>query len=372
MSSNEETAEKFFEFCVSENLSKSRIDKHRHALRNICKWLEVGFKEATREDIERLVAKINLSDYADWTKRDHRKTLKKFYKWLEGEGEEFPKKVRWVKLGQINNKKTAEDMLTQEEVKRMIENASNIRDKAIISILYESGCRIGELVGLKIKSVVSKDSNLVHMQVSGKTGPRPIPLVSSVPYLSTWINNHPKRNDPEAQLFVSVGTKNNGKPIKKDVISKMLRIVASKANVKKKVNPHNFRHSRASYLANKLKEPQMRMFFGWAKGSNMPGEYVHLSGRDIDDAILEVNGIKKPEADASEKTLATKTCPRCNIVNEATATFCSKCMLPLTEQAMLEYEERMNELLGFLSKKEILQKLIEEKIEKKLREMGVN
>ncbi|MFH1237505.1 MAG: tyrosine-type recombinase/integrase, partial [Candidatus Aenigmatarchaeota archaeon] len=214
LSPNEEIAEKFYEFCVSENLSKSRIDKHRHALRNICKWLEVGFKEATREDIEKLVAKINLSDYADWTKRDHRKTLKKFYKWLEGDGEEFPKKVRWIKLGQVNNKKTAEEMLTQEEVKRLIESASNIRDKAIIAILYESGCRIGELVGLKIKSVVFKDNNLVHIQVTGKTGYRPIPLVSSVPYLSTWINNHPTRNDPEAKLLVSVGTINNGKPIK--------------------------------------------------------------------------------------------------------------------------------------------------------------
>lgn len=362
MSSNKETIEKFAKFCESEGISERRIGKYRLILGRLSEWLKVDFKEATREDIEGVVVKINQSDYADWTKSDHKKALKKFYKWLEGDGEECPKKVRWIKSGKITTSKIAEDMLSQEEIKKMIDNASNIRDKAIISLLYESGCRIGELLGLKIGSVVFKDTNLIHIHVSGKTGHRPIPLVHSIPYLSTWMGNHPQKNDSEANLFVSVGTVNKNKPIQYHAVSKMLRGVAKRSGVKKGVNPHNFRHSRASYLANKLKEPQMRMYFGWSKDSDMPATYVHLSGRDIDDAILEANGIKKPETDNERGVLASKTCPRCSVINEATATYCKNCMLPLDEKARMNFIEKMNNMGPIYNR-------IDELIEAKVREV---
>lgn len=35
----------------------------------------------------------------------------------------------------------------------------------------------------------------------------------------------------------------------------------------------------------------MNVYFGWVQGSGMPSIYVHLSGRDIDDAILKANGV---------------------------------------------------------------------------------
>jgi hypothetical protein len=44
-------------------------------------------------------------------------------------------------------------------------------------------------------------------------------------------------------------------------------------------------------MANYLTEAQMNAYFGWVQGSGMPSVYVHLSGRDIDDAVLKANGI---------------------------------------------------------------------------------
>jgi hypothetical protein len=44
-------------------------------------------------------------------------------------------------------------------------------------------------------------------------------------------------------------------------------------------------------MANYLTEAQMNAYFGWVQGSGMPSVYVHLSGRDIDDAILKANGV---------------------------------------------------------------------------------
>ncbi|KXA90543.1 hypothetical protein AKJ40_01415 [candidate division MSBL1 archaeon SCGC-AAA259M10] len=50
----------------------------------------------------------------------------------------------------------------------------------------------------------------------------------------------------------------------------MLNRVAEKADIDKPVNPHHFRHSRATFLANRLTESQMCEWFGWVQGSDRP------------------------------------------------------------------------------------------------------
>jgi len=106
--------------------------------------------------------------------------------------------------------------------------------------------------------------------------------------------------------------------------------VASKAVVSKKVNAQNFRHSRPTYLANFLTEAQMKEFFGWVQASKMASIYVHLSGRDVDNAILNVYGIKSSEG-KEESTLKPLNCQRCGESNQATNRYCSRCGLPLDE-----------------------------------------
>ena len=64
------------------------------------------------------------------------------------------------------------------------------------------------------------------------------------------------------------------------------------AGINKRVYPHLFRHSRATIMASHLTEFQMNQYFGWIQGSKMASTYVHLSGRDLDNALLEFNGME--------------------------------------------------------------------------------
>jgi phage FluMu protein Com len=109
-----------------------------------------------------------------------------------------------------------------------------------------------------------------------------------------------------------------------------LERIAKKAGIHKKTNFHNFRHSRATYLANHLTEAQMKEFFGWVQASDMASIYVHLSGRDVDNALLKVYGIKKPE-EQEESQLNPKKCPRCQEINQFTNVYCNRCGTPLDE-----------------------------------------
>jgi phage FluMu protein Com len=62
----------------------------------------------------------------------------------------------------------------------------------------------------------------------------------------------------------------------------------------------------------------------------MASIYVHLSGRDVDNALLKVHGIKKPE-EKEESQLNPKKCPRCQEINQFTNKFCNRCGMILDE-----------------------------------------
>ncbi len=77
----------------------------------------------------------------------------------------------------------------------------------------------------------------------------------------------------------------------------------------------------------------MNIYFGWVQGSRMPSIYVHLSGRDIENAIKRISGIEDEEEKRNDKPIK---CPRCMELNLPHARFCHKCGLPLDEKERLK------------------------------------
>jgi len=170
----------------------------------------------------------------------------------------------------------------------------------------------------------------------GKTGARRVIVVASVPYLATWLQNHPLKRDPDAPLWIGL-RRSKRQAVSYRGLAKMLRRIAREAGLRKRVHPHKLRHSRATFLASKLTEAQMNQLFGWKQGSQMPSVYVHLSGRDLDEAILGLYGLKKPEVE--QPKLVPRVCPRCQTSNPVSAEFCSRCGLALDVKAAMRLEE---------------------------------
>ena len=298
---NKEIIDKFACDCYADGLTKNRVDKYRGYLLHLAAALGKNLIDVTKEDLKRLVAEIECSDYMDWTKHDYKVTLKKFWKWLRQTDDTYPEEVRWIRTTLKKARvKLPEDLLTLEDVRKLIESATNIRDKALISVLYESGCRISEILSMRIKDVLLEEPTCA-LRVSGKEGSRRILLVNSTPYLANWLSHCAHKNDPQEFLWTSIGSKNRGKVLQYNSAREILKAVALKAGIKKRVNPHLFRHSRATFLANKLTEAQMCEYLGWVQGSDMPRVYVHLSGRDVDEAILEMNGFEVETASSARE-----------------------------------------------------------------------
>src|SRR5207245_4387087 len=92
-------------------------------------------------------------------------------------------------------------------------------------------------------------------------------------------------------------------------LRKMLSSTARRCGIKKRISPHSFRHARASNLANVLAEAQMKEYLWWVGDSRMAAIYVHLSGRNVDNALFKLNGIKtEEEINEEEQPLRACNC----------------------------------------------------------------
>jgi ribosomal protein L40E len=175
------------------------------------------------------------------------------------------------------------------------------------------------------------------ISVVGKTGVKRIPLVASFKPLLDWLEKHPRRNDPKAPLWASLGNNSTGGRVSYYYLRKLLKRLAVKAGVKKDVWPYLFRHSTLTNMAKVLTEARLELYAGWVQGSRMTRRYVHFSGRDLEEAILQLHGLERGEK--HDSMLKSIECPRCKTRNGPDAARCSFCGLILDRKLAEEMEE---------------------------------
>ena len=149
--------------------------------------------------------------------------------------------------------------LTPEQVDNLVKACKSLRDKFLIRLLYETGLRIGEALGLRHEDMVTGKSNEIHVvprvdnvnHVRAKTGVERIVHVTKE--LMQWysaylIDEYPEEVDCD---FVFVVTKISvkgeiGTPLKYKTVDSLFRRLSKKVNAK--VTPHLLRHTHATEL----------------------------------------------------------------------------------------------------------------------------
>jgi integrase len=306
--SNEIIQEKFLVQLNRKGLSKRRIDKYIILLRKINKSYDLN--NLSHVEIDQFFFFLKGSqDLASDTKLDYWNMFRIFVKWMN------PKiDLSEYKLQCKKKRKFPEEILEIDEVKKIILSAKSIRDRAILSLLYDLGCRPGELLNLKIKDLTFNKNGLT-VSLDGKTGMRRIPVITtlnSVRFLKEWLLIHENEKDPESFLFYSNNNKNKYFSITR--FNQIVQEYAKTVGITKHVNSYIFRHSRATHLAQHLTEAQMKIYLGWTMDSKMAGTYVHLCGRDLEEKVLELNG-----ENVSSDTTTTSTGLQGNLIQAVLA-----------------------------------------------------
>lgn len=308
-----------------------------HLIRFMSK-IQKPTKKITRKDIEKFLEEWSFKYSKSYVFTMKRK-IKPFFRWVYGMDvkDGYPEVVDWIYCGKKSDmRRDLPEILTMEEIQKMIEVCSNFRDRAIVSILYESGCRASEILDLKINGLVF-DEYGIKVVVNGKTGSRRLRLVSCVHDVKQWLNVHPRKNEDDAALFCALTKNNMGNPLGDSSLDFIISQIKKRASLKKRVYPHLFRHTRATHLAKHLSEQELKVYFGWSKTSNMASVYIHLSGKDVENKILALNGIKTRDT-GKPPVVPSSKCYKCGEINSIGNKFCFKCDAPLTSKSIQKVE----------------------------------
>lgn len=346
---NKQLIKEYLQEKVAQGVSKNRQIIIIHNLMRIARLTGKDLDKLERKDVTEILTKMERSSFSEWTKATTKNVMKNFYRCLYGLGKNdtLPDIVRNVEIRQPRNKLTKKDLLTPEEVQKMIEVTPNLMTKAMISLLYESGMRPGELLCLRINSVEFGRHcvmiNVSEGKMDRKSLPRKIPIFESYDLLRTWINQHPLRNNPDSLLWIKL-QQNPNKPFTYRYFCHLVTVLAAKAGIKKRVYPYLFRHSRATYLFKSIRESLAKQQLGHSPNSRMAQVYCHLNEEDLKEAHEKLRGMKIEAKPIQEDG---QTCKACNHVNSMSATFCSVCRCALKMETAIQVQ---NDLEGLVKK----------------------
>lgn len=333
-----------------------RVSKVSSQLRRIAIVLDMDFSSVSKKDVENLVAYYNREDfYSDETKADYRRCIKQFYKWYKDvdprlESDDVKqvqlarKLYKYVETGIKSRAKLKSvefsKIITDENINKVIQfGCKSIKEKAFLKSLHETGCRVGEFLNIRIKDIEILE-NRALIVVDGKTGERRVPVIHCLPYIVQWLDVHPKKDNFESYIWLSESRRNYHKPLGHRGGQKIIDACFDRAGMeKKKHNFHWFRHSRATLLAPKITQSLLCKYMGWSLDSKQVRRYVHLCTGQLEEAILEMNGIKDRKKKESEKP---KKCV-CGKVNTSISDYCYKCGKPLNLTTAIRDEEIIQE-----------------------------
>jgi len=180
----------------------------------------------------------------------------------------------------IKTKKQDFDILTTEEINKLIDATKEPDKRYLISVLSSSGLRAEEFHNIRFQDLTLPKDKEVFVKINvkhdySKSQGRNIclydkhclPIVKD--YLSLRINQGIKPNEP---IF----------PLGYNGVRKWLNRLGIKV-LNKKVHYHLFRHSSATRLASQMNRQQLCIYFGWEFSSPMPDIYIKRAGVNMDD-----------------------------------------------------------------------------------------
>ena len=343
---NQKIIQKYHREMKIQALAKSTQVKQLQTILVLSKMLKKDWKDARKSDIEKIMLQISSKFYDELGKEtfysyDHKKMLRIFFRWLKFGSRNYlrvgdPPETKGIKTQLVFNKLARKDLITQKDRQKLLDACGgNLRDRAFIDCHLEAGTRPGEIINLQIHHV-HFDQLGATLQVSGKTGTRIVRVIKSTPSLAAWLNVHPLREDYDAPLWINISNRKFGNSLTYAAASAMIKRRAKIAKIKKRINLNLFRHSAATDAANYLTDAQMRDRHGWSLYSRVPGRYVHLTHKDVDNAMRKHYGL--PQS-VEERNVPVK-CNVCETQNHPNQEICWRCGKALSLKSTIEISEK--------------------------------
>jgi integrase/recombinase XerD len=242
--------ESFLQYVTLERgLSKRTIESYRSDLNDFIKRTEIkDIQKASLADFNLFVKKLTVSGSKPTTIARKLSALRHFFSYLVESGVIKQSPANSIAAPKLRRYHPA--YLSQREVAAILEgidttNPIGKRDLAILEMLYGSGLRISELIGLKL-SDIEFEAGFIRVVGKGNKA-RLVPLGEFAKqavekYLNQTTGNPTKQKTP--LLFVN----NDGNRFSRVGLWKMVKKRVAQVGISKIVTPHTFRHSFATHI----------------------------------------------------------------------------------------------------------------------------
>ncbi len=230
--SNVQLLELYIAHLLARNRSPNTIKTFKSLLKKFIEYLgNKHVKDATTWDVDAFLAKLRASGYSERSVYTAAVAVKRFMEYLglggNLRGFELPRRPSELPR-----------YLTPDEVEAMINAASNLRDKLIVSMLYSTGMRVSELVNVRVSDVNLEERSI---RVRGKGGKERVVFFNGKTH--SLLVEYLKHMRPDEYLFPGRG----GGHIHYVTVERIVRTLAKAAGIRKRVTPHVLRHSFATH-----------------------------------------------------------------------------------------------------------------------------
>ncbi len=241
--SNNDYLQLFLDAKRIEGCSERTLQYYRATAENMLLKITTPIRKINAEEIRAyLVEYQQTSKCSNATVDNIRRNISSFFSWLEEE--DYILKSPMRRIHKIKTKTVVKEIITDENMEKMRDACENIRDLAILDVLYSTGIRVGELVKLNITDIDLEQRECVVFGKGDKERRVYFDAKAKV-HLSEYLSG---RTDNNPALFVTLDAPHNRLQI--SGVEIRLRSLGRKLSLDR-IHPHKFRRTVATRAIDK-------------------------------------------------------------------------------------------------------------------------
>ena len=227
-----------------EGCSERTLAYYKTTIEHMLSIIVTPLRQIQTDDLRAYLAEYQLRNNCSKTTVDNiRRNLSSFFSWLEAEDYIIKSPIR--RIHKIRTGSKVKETLSEECIEKLRDSCLQIRDLAMIDLLYSTGIRVGELVNLNINDINFEERECIVYGKGNKQRKVYFDAKTKV-HLKRYLE---QRKDCSEALFVTLDS-----PFERLKISGVeirLRKLGRLASLDQRVHPHKFRRSMATRAIDK-------------------------------------------------------------------------------------------------------------------------
>ena len=227
-----------------EGCSERTLAYYKATIEHMLSIIVTPLRQVQTDDLRAYLAEYQLRNNCSKTTVDNiRRNLSSFFSWLEAEDYIIKSPIR--RIHKIRTGSKVKETLSEECIEKLRDSCLQIRDLAMIDLLYSTGIRVGELVNLNINDINFEERECIVYGKGNKQRKVYFDAKTKV-HLKRYLE---QRKDYSEALFVTLDSP--FERLKISGVESRLRKLGRLASLDQRVHPHKFRRSMATRAIDK-------------------------------------------------------------------------------------------------------------------------